>query len=396
MTNKLKNFLLLFLSIILSVYFLETLLSIQKLYQNNEIINTKKPTEKLSKSQNFDNRSKIEIYRDLKNENRENDYIFNFVFKDIYIDRFNNYLKSENLVPLAGKSSSKVIHCNESGYWSIYDSDKYGFNNINKLWDDNKKKLLLLGDSFTHGACVNYEFTLAGWFNKKIDDYSTLSLGSDAKGPILSLASLKEYYPKRLKHVVYFYYEGNDLIDLKREKKNKILLKYFSDDSFSQNLKSKQKIIDAAWQEMFLNSSYNLSKNRLNRFLKLRFVKENIRNIFFNSNYKKKIERKDIKDLEKVILKMKNFSLQKNSKFTVVYLPSVHRYFEVNDNTFGYQSYDQVLEMFKNNKINYIDIKKLLFDKTDYPEELFPLKKKNHYSETTYEKIVEIVKKELF
>ena len=44
--------------------------------------------------------------------------------------------------------------CNENGYYSIYDSDRFGFNNPDDQWDQDLD-FLLIGDSFVNGACVN-------------------------------------------------------------------------------------------------------------------------------------------------------------------------------------------------------------------------------------------------
>lgn len=398
--NFFKNTTLIIVSIIITLYFAEAILSFHKLYENNEIFNnTESNVNKNDNSkEKFDTRSKIQIYNDLINENNK-DYIFNFVFKEVYLNRFKKYLKNENILPLGGKSLTNVIHCNESGYWSIYKSDRYGFNNLDKIWDNKKSKIFLLGDSFTHGACVNYESTLAGWFNKKIDRYSTLSLGSDAKGPILSYASLREYYTPDTDYVIYFFYEGNDLIDLNRELKNKTLVKYYSDNNFSQNLIKKQNIIDEAWQNMFLDSSKNLLKARILRFLKLRFVSEtfiNFRKSFLYKNEFQTIDNANIQNLENVVLQMKKFSDKKNANYIFVYLPSVHRFFTVNDGTYGYKSYDKIIEMLKKNKINYVDINKELFEKSNNPKQFFPFQKKNHYTDLTYKKIVEIIKKNFF
>ena len=43
----------------------------------------------------------------------------------------------------------------KNGYYSIYESDRYGFNNPDDEWDVGEIEYLLVGDSFTHGACVN-------------------------------------------------------------------------------------------------------------------------------------------------------------------------------------------------------------------------------------------------
>ena len=57
---------------------------------------------------------------------------------------------------------------------------------------------------------------------------------------------------------------GNDLVDLKNELENKLLLKYLSDDEFRQNLSSKQSLIDQ-------NIVINLPKDNLPSILNNRF-----------------------------------------------------------------------------------------------------------------------------
>ena len=67
-------------------------------------------------------------------------------------------MESENdLIPLSGISNIKTIDCNENGYFSFYNSDRYGFNNNDSVWDEKTIEYLLIGDSFTQGACVNPE-----------------------------------------------------------------------------------------------------------------------------------------------------------------------------------------------------------------------------------------------
>ena len=60
-----------------------------------------------------------------------------------------------NFLPLSGLSNSLTLNCNENGYYSIFKSDKYGFNNPNEIWGNKKLDLVLLGDSFVMGNCVN-------------------------------------------------------------------------------------------------------------------------------------------------------------------------------------------------------------------------------------------------
>ncbi|WP_435151229.1 hypothetical protein ACIJYB_00645 [Candidatus Pelagibacter bacterium nBUS_44] len=393
--NIVKNLILIIFSTIFSLYLLEVLFSFHKLYKVNETPELTKQAE--DDDEGFDTRSKIEVFNDITSTEKEK-FIFNYVFKEVYINRFNSYLDKKKLVPLAGKSHSKVIHCNENGNWSIYKSDRYGFNNNDKLWDNTNRKILYIGNSYTHGACVDYDFSLAGWSNKHFKNFSTLSLGSDGKGPIASLASLREYYPNELSHVIYFFYEGNDLSELKDEMKNEILLNYYKNETFLQNLKKEQEIIDKAWTKMFFDSSYNLKKSRLKRFIKLRFVREYLsksKKLILFSQQSKRITKKDLKNFEEIVLKMKNFSESLNSKFSIVYLPSPARYFKPFNENAEYNYYDNIIDIFNRNDIDYLDVKSNLFGLSNDPKALFPRRKFNHYSAKTYGKIVELMKKSI-
>ena len=102
-----------------------------------------------------------------------------------------------------------------------------------------KVKYLLLGDSFVHGSCVNRPYDIASSLRNQTKKTS-INLGYVGNGPLVQLATLKEYIPDDVENIVWFYYEENDLIDLEREINNPILLKYLNNDKFSQNLKENQ------------------------------------------------------------------------------------------------------------------------------------------------------------
>ena len=89
---------------------------------------------------------------------------------------------------------SQSILCNETGTYSEYFSDRYGFNNLDKNWD-RTNKVLLIGDSFTHGACVENKFSIAGRINNK---FNVLNLGYISSGPMIEYARFKEYYKNKI------------------------------------------------------------------------------------------------------------------------------------------------------------------------------------------------------
>ena len=83
-----------------------------------------------------------------------------------------------------------TVHCNESGFRSVYRSDEYGFNNPPGLHGQ-AVQVIVVGDSFAHGACVQPQDTFAAALRRL--GTSTLSLGMDGSGPLLQLAILTEY-----------------------------------------------------------------------------------------------------------------------------------------------------------------------------------------------------------
>src|SRR5262249_14642133 len=110
------------------------------------------------------------------------------------------------------------------------------------LWRATRMDIVALGDSFAHGACVPSNQSFIALIR---DHYpATLNLGIDDSGPVTMLAMLKEYGGLfRPKIVLWFYYEGNDLKDLRREKSSPLLMKYLT-GSFTQDLVTRQEQVD--------------------------------------------------------------------------------------------------------------------------------------------------------
>ena len=90
--------------------------------------------------------------------------------------------------------------CNENGYFNSYFSDRYGFNNNNEIYSKNKISNIILGDSFIHGACVNNQDNVISNLKKNnyFKDREILNLGYSGNGPLLTYATLIEYFPKKI------------------------------------------------------------------------------------------------------------------------------------------------------------------------------------------------------
>ena len=238
LNNIIKEYLIISLiSLFISLYLFEGYLLFAKKIDieqsQNKFVKKKQLYEKETGNK-YDERSKYEVYKDLKKTDKN-------IQLSVYPVTFIN--EQHKLYPFSGISNSKTIHCNENGYYSIYDSDRYGFNNPDKEWDQNEIEYLLVGDSFPHGACVNRPHDIASVL-RILSKKTVLNLGFSANGPLITYGTLREYLNSNVKKVLWIH-NTNDIHDLERELTlNKQLKNYLKDLTFTQNLKLSQKEID--------------------------------------------------------------------------------------------------------------------------------------------------------
>jgi hypothetical protein len=113
-------------------------------------------------------------------------------------------------VPLGAQPNREVYYCNE-GYGLIkYKSDRYGFRNPDELWDSRERPdILLIGDSFVHGACVEENFTFRGQIAKEFP--LTFNLGMSGSQPRL-YARIAEFFIKKTspRNVVVFFFANDN------------------------------------------------------------------------------------------------------------------------------------------------------------------------------------------
>jgi hypothetical protein len=149
------------------------------------------------------------------------------------------------LFPLGAIANKVVVLCNETGRFVTYRSDEHGFNNPPKLWVNVPADLVAVGDSYVHGYCVDNNLVTV--IRERYP--ATLNLGVEGNGPLIILATIKEYAQAvKPKKVVWFHYEGNDLKDLSVERRSPLLMRYLT-RGFSQNLLTRQADIDRALSE---------------------------------------------------------------------------------------------------------------------------------------------------
>jgi len=388
-------------SSIFTAYIFETYLTVkyQDEYGNLKIsgdiyisLDEKKKLYKNQTGKDYDTRSRFEIYNDLIINNKNIKVIVhpsNYIFNRYNIDLANK------IFPLSGISNSKTIFCEEMGYYSIYDSDRFGFNNPDYEWDKQNIKYLLIGDSFTHGACVNRPSDI-GSVLRQISNETVLNLGYSGNGPLIELATLKEYIRPNVENIIWFFYEGNDMEDFDTELRSKFLMKYIDEFNFSQNLKKKQNdinslaelIIENALKEY--NSEKDKDKNR-NEFNLIKHLKltnsRSILNKFLPKNYQP--QNPSQPKFKKILRISKELSINNNSNFYFVYLPSLRRYKTDYDDS----TYEQVKKIIDELDINFIDVHKEVFELETNPLKLFPFESSKHYNIEGYNKIANLINK---
>lgn len=403
LNKKVKKYInIFFFSALFTLYLFELyqlkFVPITKLDIENSIL--KKKVKLLKKNENkiYDTRNEYDAYIDLKKK-----------YKNIVpaIGPVNN-INNINILPLGGIANSKTLYCNENGYYAIYQSDRYGFNNPDREWDEEEIEYLLVGDSFVHGACVNRPNDISSVL-RAISDKTVINLGYGGNGPLLTFASLREYLKPNTKNVVWFFYEGNDLKNLHKEINSSILKKYLTNLNYSQNLPYKQSRINHLLEKKiqkkinFLKSHKNMIKVKkysentikISQFIKLFRTRKLLSKTFANKPIPKKDNKKfdhwdtnkKVNDTFISILKETNILVKKNnSNFYFVYLPANRRYF---DHTFNDNLRTKIKSITNELDIIFIDIHEEVFEKVKNPKIYFPFGFSGHYNKLGYKKIAE-------
>ena len=318
----------------------------------------------------YDKRSEIQYYSDTKKKDKNVKMITPPV----------TFLQKKNLsiFPLSGISKKKTILCNEHGYNATYESDRYGFNNPDSEWNKNSIDFLLIGDSFTQGACVYRPHSIAGLLRKMNKTSGVITLGYMANGPLIEYATLREYIPvTKPKNVIWFYYE-NDLLDLKFELKNKILLKYLNQTEFTQNLINKQNQINRLAQSQldYFENEYKNSVKNDNNYSIQKFIKLNKLRIFIKSLSNEEMVRKISPEFKKIIELAYNDIKKNNGNLYFVYIPEYKRYKKGLQNDYNFNDYEKVIKHIESLNIPIIDLNKELFSKNKDPLSFFPFRKR--------------------
>ena len=378
--DRIKTYLIVIsISLIFTLYVFEGYLSYY--LKSDHQLSKKIKIYKQNTGNDYDLRSIKQIYKDLKKIDP------NTVVKVSP----GEYLRYENieLFPLSGISNAKTIYQNENGYYMIYKSDRYGFNNPDKEWDEKEIEFFLVGDSFAHGAAVNRPDDIASVL-RELSRKPVISVGYSGNGPLIEFGSLIEflYNNKNLKaKKILWLFTDNDIQGLKYELKSKLLKNYIYEKNFLQNLIFKQDQSDKLATKEIV-SAEKLEK----KFFLIKFIKfYEIRNKLFPKKQNNKLVIP--KEFKEILERVKNIALKENSKLYFVYMPSPAMYF---DPSYNNNIRKEVIKIINDLKLNLIDIHTLVSENEKNIKKLYPFEMHSHYNVKGYKKVAEAIFKSTF
>ena len=301
-----------------------------------------------------------------------------------------------HVFPFAGQANKQAVYCNESGRFSMYTSDEHGFNN--PKWQSNPE-IVLIGDSFSQGACVDSGDDIAGQLRKP--GTSVLTLGTAGAGPLIELAILREYAVGLKPNILlWIYYEGNDLVDLKSEETSAMLKRYVLDDGFSQNLIGRQTEIDAILRDYVAQASEDETKKTRERrpaeiaaAIKLSALRSRLMSILVKDHTLYDIAAVPDDDFTAVLRKANEYVKDWGGRMYFVYLPGYGRYNRpVDENNFCRRR--QVIDLVGGLNIPLIDAQQVFAAHRD-PLSLFPNRKLGHYTPEGYRLVANYIRERL-
>jgi len=346
----------------------------------------------------YDRRSKGEVVRDMRGEGF---YVVPSVHpKNIMPGSLS--LKRTEILPLGGIARATTVFCNEVGKYYVYESDEYGFTNPHGIFSE-PIDIALVGDSFTQGFCAPDGESYAEMIRLRYP--RLVNLGNNGNGPLLKLASLREYLShSQPAYVFWFYFEGNDIEDLSRELAHPILSRYLADPNFNQRLKENQletnEVLKDFVENQLLEEEKPLDGERIRAeliknislWLKLWHIRAllgltDLRREWILRHWNNEVDEAEVaSSFEGIMREAKSRVEGWGGSFVVVYLPSYR--------TFGYRIThpwrQRVLDVLHRESISTIDLIPI-FEQHGDPPALYNYRKEAHYNPAGNKLVAEAV-----
>jgi hypothetical protein len=353
----------------------------------------------------YDTRSQLQVVRDSRSKGF--DVVPSVYPNGFFVQQADGSLKSQfaiddlEVAVLGGISRRTTVFCNESGAWISYESDEHGFHNPHGIWSSPRIDVAVLGDSFAQGMCVPSDRSFAGIIRRQYP--ATLNLGMASTGPLMALATLKEYAARYMPRIVlWFLFEENDFGDLRRELTAPLLMRYLQDE-FSQGLIDRQTGIDSALEEhveqrMTTPASPPVVGERapvgLPAFLRLGNVRERLR-LVHGAAVTPVVDHRVVSPetmqlLADILSEAKETVSAWGGEIYLVYLPERERYAVSEVARLDEAIRTGVLEIGRTVGIPVVDMHSA-FQSDGDPLALFPFRRRGHYNEEGHRLVGETV-----
>lgn len=303
-------------------------------------------------------------------------------------------------VPLTGISNTTTVGGNETGSFMVFQSDRHGFHNPDSVWDADPIHIVVLGDSFAQGVAVESEQNAVAIVRHRVPN--TINLGTSSGGPLVFLATLREYgLDLRPQLVLWFHYEGNDLLDLRNEWSTS-LVNYLRPEhtlnhrqyqtAIDKTLVARANEVDPSltfWESLTLPSLATLKLTRtrswlirsIDRGLGMQFIQERH---FVGNQHGRLLS----------ILKLADNQIgQIDARLVFVYLPQ-HERFALAESVFRDNRRAELINQVEELNIPVIDLCDT-FAATGDPLSLFPFRMNGHYNADGYRLVGETILDEI-
>jgi hypothetical protein len=197
----------------------------------------------------FEARSQLDVFSAMDGTKQEifpkismKDYLFRGKPNGKFRHMTPFHYQGEPILPLAGPSNKTIISCNQTGQFSTYQSDRFGFNNPDTAWDNKSLDVIFLGGYLIQDSCRDTGTRMVDLVRNKYP--RALNLAYDGHGPPAMLGALREYAPKyKPKVVVWVLHEISVVARLRKEMKSEVISKYL-EKNYTQNLTQIQPYLD--------------------------------------------------------------------------------------------------------------------------------------------------------
>jgi len=352
----------------------------------------------------FDTRSKSEVIDNLKNEGH---IVYPNFTPSLLLNNYKEGLNVTNdnqIFPLSNISDISSILTNENGYYPIVKTDKYGFTNEKNLYTNNPIDIMLIGDSYVEGYSVHPNENISSNLNNA--DFKTINLGKGGNGPLLELATLREYASPHKPKIVIWFFLFNDFHNLYYELRSDLLTNYLLDTKYSQNLINNQNKIDATLKKYIdsksnNNNLSNENKLNLNKFIEI-IKLSRLKGIYLNTIIysSDKINNKLLKD---ILINANDTVESWGGKLYFVYLPSKsslqsgNAILPSNIGRFSFKDnitpINAIHDICSELNITVIDFYNIVYNSDDH-DSFFPQATNGHYNSKGYKLLTDnIIKK---